>query len=424
MMDDIRRKLAECHTAMPDILMPEKGADMEKWAVIACDQYTSEPAYWGRVEKHVGDRPSTLRCVLPEYRLGTGAETACIANIHDTMKKYASDGTLASIGEGFILVRRETQDGVRLGLLACIDLESYDFSPDSRSPIRPTEGTIRERIPPRLRVRDGAIFELPHIMVLTDDPENTLIEPLYERRQEFQRLYGFELMMGGGRVEGWFIPGDMQGAADITEALLKLKTKQEELRSDPILFAVGDGNHSLATGKTHYENLKAQGNIRPDHPARYAMVEIVNLHSGAMRFHPIHRAVFGDTTGLPQFLKDSLRARLEAGGEGSPRLIIRNEDHAIRLPGGGAIDAIRQLEQALNEYAGQTPGVRIDYVHGEEALSGMAKRGDCAAVLMPKVEKEELFPYVEAHGPLPRKAFSIGHADDKRFYFEARKVTD
>lgn len=421
-MEDIKRALGQCRAVMPEIWMPKKGTDMAKWAVIACDQYTSEPAYWEGVEKQVDGAPSALRLVLPEYCLGQSGEEECIDKIHLAMKQYAQDGTLQTAGEGCVLVRRETQDGIRLGLMLALDLEHYDYSPESQSAIRPTEGTIKDRIPPRLKVRDGAIFEVPHIMVLVDDKDRTLIEPLMARKDEFLKLYDFDLMKEGGHVEGWFIPESSEGAKEAAAALQCINEKQKSRSKSPILFAVGDGNHSLATAKAHYENIKAAGCNTEGHPARYALVEVVNLHDAAVCFHPIHRAVFGGAPDLPQYLQESLGAQLIEGGEELPRLIAKDVQYAIHLPDGGAIEAIRNIECALNEYAKEHAGTTIDYIHGEAAISEMAEKGGCTAVLMPKVEKEDLFPYVEQHGPLPRKAFSIGHADDKRFYIEIRKI--
>ncbi|MDP2891693.1 MAG: DUF1015 domain-containing protein [Bacillota bacterium] len=406
---------------MPEIFLPGTGVDLAKWAVIACDQYTSQPEYWDAVEKTVGDAPSTLRLVLPEIYLGGKDEKERIRSICETMRKYHKDGLLRSIGEGYMLVERDTLAGKRSGLLLALDLECYDYSKNSGSLIRPTEDTIEERIPPRLKVRSEALFELPHIMVLVDDPEDMLLGPLMEKKESCEKVYGLELMLGGGRVEGRFIRSGSTGARSVEKALGTLCARARERAVRPILFAVGDGNHSLATAKAHYEKLKEHGPGAILSEPRYALTEVVNLHEPAIVFHPIHRAVFGAGKDLPGHISEALGSFEKRSGQGRITLIAGGRTYVIDAHA-GSIETIRRAEEALASYANEHKGCRIDYIHDEEVLKLMAEEEKCAAVFMPRINKRELFSYVEAHGVLPRKAFSIGHSLDKRYYLEARMV--
>ncbi|MDE6780130.1 MAG: DUF1015 domain-containing protein, partial [Ruminococcus sp.] len=270
-----------------DILIP-KNEDMHKWSVIACDQYTSEPEYWNTVNKIVENAPSTLNLILPEIYLEDNGVSESIDNIHAAMDKYISDGVFEEYKNAMVYVERIQSNGIlRQGVVGAIDLEEYDFSKGSTSQVRATEATVIERIPPRIKVRQGASLELPHIMILIDDPDNTVIEPL--KNSDMKKLYDFELMQGGGSIKGYLL--DEQAQEKINSALCKLAGN---INDDILLFAMGDGNHSLATAKEFYEQLKK---ANPDkdfsnHPARYALVEIVNLYSKALEFEAIHRLVY------------------------------------------------------------------------------------------------------------------------------------
>lgn len=412
-----------------DILLP-RGADWTKWSVVACDQYTSEPEYWRRVENIVGDAPSTLRLTLPEAYLGGEDQPRRIEKINAAMERYVREGTLASTGRGFVYVERTLQSGeVRRGLVGMIDLEDYDFSRGSQSPVRATEGTVLERIPPRVQVRRGASLELPHVMLLIDDREKQVIEPLAARTGGMQKLYDFPLMMDSGSIRGWKTGPEEEAA--IAGALGRLSTRErfESIYGVKgkglLLFAVGDGNHSLATAKTCWENIKASLPEREQksHPARYALVELVNLHDEALCFEPIHRVVFGVS---PQHLLAELEKahRVEYGpGEegqgftvqwGEEKRVIRVMDPSSNLPVG-------TLQNFLDSYLGQNGG-RVDYIHGEEAVDALSREKGNMGFYLPAMEKDELFATVILDGALPRKTFSMGHAQDKRFYLECRSI--
>jgi len=281
-----------------DILLPHN-IEMEKWSVVACDQYTSEPEYWEKTEQIVGNAPSTLRLILPEVYLESDNVDARIADIHKNMDKYLADGFFDEYKNAMIYVERTTADGVRAGIVGAVDLEEYDYRKGSKSSVRATEATVVERIPPRIKVRDGAPLELPHIMILIDDAKRTVIEKLSAKKDSLKKVYDFELMQGGGHIAGYLL-GEEDIAA-VTAALDALGNADEfnakyGLENEPVmLYAMGDGNHSLATAKEYYEQLKREDPDKDmsDHPARYALAEIVNLHSDALRFEAIHRIVTG-----------------------------------------------------------------------------------------------------------------------------------
>ena len=398
-----------------DILLPRHGLEYMKWAVVACDQYTAQPEYWRAVEKLVGDAPSALRLTLPEIWLNES--DARIPQIHATMRRYLEDGTLMpAVTDGFVLVERETQAGVRPGLLVALDLEAYDFSRGSQSLIRPTEGTVLERVPPRARIRDGAPVELPHVMMLIDDPMKTLIEPLHARCGAFRKLYDFDLMQNGGHIRAWAVEGPSKRPVfDAIDAL--------NARADGLLYAVGDGNHSLAAARQCWLDLRE--NLSPEerenHPARFALVELVNLNCPALVFEPIHRLLTGVS---PEDVIAAYRDYLAANGAetaegddltafaGAQTWGFRSEQHPLRL-----------LQGFLDGYLAEHPGAAVDYIHGEAALRALVGARDDAMGFMPRAfDKGELFPYICQWGVLPRKTFSMGEADDKRFYLEARRI--
>lgn len=411
-----------------DILIPNESADMSKWAVIACDQYTSEPEYWNQTKENVGENPSALNLILPEIYLENDDVSARIDNIHETMDKYIADGIFSEYKNAMIYVERIQSNGiVRKGLVGAIDLEEYDFNKGSTSQVRATESTVIERIPPRIKVRQGASLELPHIMILIDDPDNTVIESV--DKSAMTKIYDTELMQNGGSISGYLVPEQEQERIDkALSALADPDTfnKKYNLTDSPVLlYAMGDGNHSLATAKEFYEQLKK---ANPDkdfsnHPARYALAEIVNLHSDALKFEAIYRLVYDvDCDKLISELSENLGLSgntaeqwVEVYRNGSSRkLFIHNASSNL---------AVGSLQNFLDGYI-KSNGGKIDYIHGIENVKTLADRHSGIAFILPDMDKSQLFPTVIKDGALPRKTFSMGHADDKRFYIEARKISE
>ena len=534
-----------------DLYLPARGVDLRRWAVVACDQYTSQPDYWQRVEAYVGEAPSTLHLVQPEIDLAHAE--ARIPAIHRAMREYLSNGMLVrAVHDGFTLTERATASGVRLGLVAAVDLEAYDFTPGSGAMIRATEGTIRERIPPRMRIREGAPLECPHVMLLLDDPDFTVIEPLYARLRETAPLCDFELMENGGHLRVWGVQND-DALAPVSNALSALWEK-----ADGLLYAVGDGNHSLATAKACWDALKTtlSPEARQTHPARYALAEIVNLHSPALTFEPIHRVLFGtDVHDLLQSYQQFLSARgmsltpaaspfdvpsgkqppaaaqpssalrekqapsaspsfttcersaiavspssaicEKQASSASPSSVLSgkqppaatqpssticekqssadalpspatherqmpadvqpspvpsgkqppaatqsssaaceeqasNRDHLTFISADTCIDVrvenpsnplpVAILQPFLDDYLRTHPAARIDYVHGASAVRALCQSPHTTGILLPAIDKAALFPAVRQGGVLPRKTFSMGEADEKRYYMECRKI--
>lgn len=397
-----------------DILLPSDG-NFETWAVVACDQFTSQPEYWENVEKTVGDRPSTFRIILPEAQLSDGHTEEHINKINATMKDYLANGIFRGYPDAMIYLERVQSDGkVRKGLIGKIDLEEYDYSKGSTSFIRATEGTVLDRIPPRQAVRRDAAVELPHVMLLIDDADNTVIGPL---KSCTEVLYDFDLMQGGGHAKAWLVPESMQNDACV--ALQKLADEQ------PLLFAVGDGNHSLASAKALYEEEKAKFGPGSENtlPSRYALVEIVNLYDTALEFEPIHRVLFNvDAPALLEALKKEYPGTTEGRGRGHViRYAYDSGEGYITIPDPKAQLEVGTLQAFLDKYIKET-GAGIDYVHGDEITIQLGKKPGCMAFLLPAMDKGDLFKSVINDGALPRKTFSMGHAEDKRYYIEARKI--
>ncbi len=410
-----------------EILLPDfTRTDGTKWSVVACDQYTSDPEYWKKTGELVGDAPSTLRLMLPEIYLEDSAKK--IPAIHAEMERMKRD-YLTAYPDCMIYLERTQADGrIRRGLVGAVDLEEYDYKKGSTSPIRATEGTVLERIPPRVAVRRGATLELPHVMLLIDDPKKTVIEPL--RGRTFQKLYDFDLMQNGGHVRGYAVPGEWQGK--ILSALRELTTPgamKEKYGDDtraPLLFAVGDGNHSLASAKAYYEELKRElGDAARNHPARYALCEVVNLHDDALDFEPIYRVVFGAD---PQDLLSAFSAYAKSReGTAQPqgiRILTGGEEHVCTVLRPDRQLAVGSLQTFLDEYLQGHPGVRIDYIHGEDSVRTLvAADPNNVGFLFRGMGKSDLFRTVIYDGALPRKTFSMGHAHDKRFYLECRFIS-
>ena len=401
------------HTAR--ILLPRAGVALEKWAVVACDQFTAQPEYWQRADALVGEAPSALRLILPEAWLDEGE--ARIPAIHEAMAAYLADGTLeTAVADGFVLIERETAAGVRPGLVAALDLEAYDFNPGSASLIRPTEGTVLERVPPRARIRAGAPVELPHVMMLIDDPDCTVIEPLLARREGLRKLYDFELMLGGGHLRGWAVEDEAtRGVFDAIDAL--------NAKADGLLYAVGDGNHSLAAARQCWLDLRdtLPPQARESHPARYALVELVNLACPALVFEPIHRALFGvDPVAVMDAYREALRADGAELGEGDDLVAFDGAGHTWRFR--FAEHPLGRLQAFLDGWLAAHPEARIDYIHGEAALRSLVNRPDTLGIMPRAFDKGELFDAIRRHGVLPRKTFSMGEATEKRYYMEARRI--
>lgn len=430
---------------VPEIIFPSENVDLTKWACVACDQYTSQPDYWNKVEETVGDAPSTLRLMLPEIYLEKEGEAERIAAIRKAMNDYMADGIIENKGESFVFTRRTVDGKTRNGLVAALDLECYDYSKGSTTLIRATEGTIVERIPPRLKIREGAPLELPHILVLIDDENKTVIEPIAAQLDRIDKLYDFELMMGGGHAEGWLIK-DEDMILSIIKALSGLvDPKKYGTEMAPLLFAMGDGNHSFATAKANWEKLKANltEEERRDHPARYALVELENVHDDGIVFEPIHRVVFNvDPEAFLGRLMDKLAEQngkcdirffacdnrkdeyMKALPEGAHVIpvIIGNKEVYIIVEKPAAQLEVGTLQNALDVLLKATPGASIDYIHGEAVVRELGSKKNNLGFLLPPMEKSAFFRTVVFDGALPRKTFSMGEAHEKRYYLECRKI--
>ena len=409
--------------SFPEILLPafKNTEDWQRWAVVACDQFTSQPSYWEEAEKIVGDAPSALRLILPEIYLEEPDADVRIAAINSNMNAYLENGVFDEPVTGPVLVERSAGNGVRLGLMACLDLEEYNYSADSASLVRATEGTVTSRIPPRMKIRKNASLELPHVLVLIDDPAHRIIEPLAECQSRV--LYDFDLMLGGGHVKGLEIV-DGKAAKAALEALNSLD-----------LLAVGDGNHSLASAKCHWEELKKAG-AGPDHPARYAMVEIENIHDPAIVFEPIHRVLFNVD---PYVFFDEMEgfyldkaAYMEAVTEigkapeypGCHTVLYRAPGHSGFI----FIDrevhelAVGALQAFLDDFLARHTECCIDYIHGDETVTELARQKGNMGFYLPPIDKGSFFNAIRKNGPMPRKTFSMGEAREKRYYIECRKI--
>ncbi len=422
-----------CFQGLPfgpaDILLPQN-CDYDRWSVVACDQYTSQPEYWQRVEEYVGNAPSALRLILPESCLdGPNVETD-ITEINTTMTRYLRENRFKVLPESLLYVERRL-DNLRLrrGLVGMVDLECYDYEPGSSAPIRATEGTVMARIPPRVAVRKNAPLELPHVMLLADDPGRTVIEPLAARKGELEKVYDFDLMERGGHIAGWRLnEGQLAAVAASLRALAdpaSFNARYGTADKPVLLFAVGDGNHSLATAKECYERQKKL--VPPDQwanlPARYALCELVNLHDASLEFEPIHRVVFQtDPEALTAALLAACPGAYRGEGDGHVlRYVWAGGSGSITVPRPAAQLEVGTLQPFLDAYV-RARGGRIDYIHGADVIRALAARPGNIGFLLPALGKEQLFPTVIHDGVLPRKTFSMGEAHDKRFYLEARKI--
>lgn len=412
-----------------DILLPQN-CDLTKWSVVACDQYTSQNDYWERVAQTVGDAPSTLKLILPESQLEDGHFEEHVADINRTMDEYLDEGLFRTLPNALIYVERWLDNKkLRRGLVGVVDLECYDYNAGSSSLIRATEGTVITRLPPRVAVRRNASLELPHIMVLVDDPDKQLIEHLTYETDRMEEVYDFDLMERGGHITGYLVPEDLQ--ADVCEILNTLArphdfARKYDAKGKPVLlFAIGDGNHSLAAAKAAYEEKKQHTPQEQwaDLPSRYALVELVNLHDESLEFEPIHRVCFD--VDADELMKDFLAAYPGAHyGDGDGHTItyvFDTEVGKITIPKPTAQLPVGTLQDFLDQWM-QTHSGRIDYVHGDDVTWELGRKPGNIGFLLPAMGKDELFKTVIFDGALPRKTFSMGEAHDKRFYLEARKI--
>ena len=410
-----------------NILLP-KDVDMTKWSVVACDQYTSEPEYWKEVENIVEDNPSTLNLILPELYLEEENVEERIKKINETMKEYLEKDVFEEYPNTMIYLERKQSNGkIREGLIGMVDLEDYSYEKGSQTLIRATEKTVIERIPPRLKVRENAILELPHIMILIDDEKKKVIESLKNKVEEKDIVYDFDLMENGGHIKGYKLSD--KTIDEVEEGLISLmdkdyfEKKYNVKDKGILLFAMGDGNHSLATAKANYENLKKTMTEEEylNNPARYALVEIVNLHSEALEFEPIHRVIFNtDVNKLVEELYKYYDINEEGNGEYF-ELVTKDIDKKLYISNPKSNISVGSIQIFLDEYLKENQG-KIDYIHGDETARGMGKEENNVAILFEAMPKEELFRTGILDGALPRKTFSMGHSYDKRFYLESRKI--
>ena len=410
-----------------NILIP-KDVDMTKWSVVACDQYTSEPDYWSEVESIVGDSPSTLRITLPEIYLEESDVEERIKKINETMTKYIEDDIFNEYTDSMIYVERTQDDGkVREGLIGIVDLEDYSYEKGSQTLIRATEKTVIERIPPRVKIRENAPLELPHIMILIDDDKKEIIESLKNKVTPEDVVYDFDLMQKGGHIKGYKLSSEaMDGVISGLESLAdkdNFEAKYGVNDKDVLLFAMGDGNHSLATAKACYEKLKETMTEEEylNNPARYALVELVNLHSSALEFEAIHRVIFDTNV---EDLVDNLYKYYNINEDGNGQkfeLITKDYDKTLYIENPKSNIAVGSIQIFLDEYLSDHEG-KIDYIHGEDVTKDFASKDGNVGIIFESMEKSDLFKTVILDGALPRKTFSMGHSHDKRFYLEARKI--
>lgn len=390
-----------------EFLVPSENVDKARWAVIACDQFTSQREYWSELADFVGGAPSTLSLIYPEVYLKDGDKQERISSIRNAMKEYAADGTLIPV-QGVILVDRTISDGRhRIGLVAALDLEEYEFTPVNDAHVKATERTVEERLPARIEVREGATLECSHVMLLTQI--GGFIEKELEKAKAQKPLYDFDLNMKGGRLTGYLV--------EDPDAMLEKLEELTAKANDKVRYAVGDGNHSLATAKRCWESVKKDltEEERKTHPARYATVEVVDIFDKSLDFEPIHRVIFNADEKAIEYIAD------RCGGESSIKAVYDGKEYVIPVKENSS-DAIADLQNAMDEYLREHKEAGIDYVHGDGYTAKIAKDNGAVAIFMPTVEKQTLFDYVARRGVLPRKSFSMGNAEDKRYYYETKKI--
>ena len=443
-MSNYKENLEQFGLKVPEILLPADKNTMSKWAVIACDQYTSQLDYWQKVEEFTAGTPSTLNLIYPECYLEEDNPQDRIKKINNNMKNYIANGIFSDPLNGFILIKRDTPNTKnRWGLVAALDLEKYDFNKGSSSMIRATEGTILERIPPRVRIRENADLELPHIMVLIDDPDRSLIEPVAAESGNLTKIYDFDLMMNSGHLTGYLVDNEKH-LKMISEAISKLgapETLQKKYQSSrPFIFAMGDGNHSLATAKTIWESYKAEHSKDPDcmnHPARWALVEIVNIFSEGIEFEAIHRVLFNcDPERFLSGLQQSEDFNVSNTADLNSMLKQIEDARDKQLcgfcseDGYGIIEALNPdssiiagtIQNYIDKYLSDTRKASVDYIHGVDVTEKIGRENGNVGIFLPAIAKDTFFQTVIDDGAFPRKTFSMGEAFEKRFYVESRKI--
>lgn len=395
---------------IPNILLPNDSVDLNKFSVVACDQFTSQREYWQELKEYVGGNVSTLNLIFPEVYLNDVDKEERISNIHTDMRKYVEEGVFRE-HHGLVYVKRIDSVGkLREGVMLAIDLEEYDYTPQNNAVIKATEKTVVERLPARIEVRQGASLEFPHIMLLMDDEKDEIFAKIRESVKE--KLYDFELNMKGGKISGYSLDNQ-------NEILEKIESLSDNVYGDGknIMFAVGDGNHSLATAKECWNNIKAtlSEEERRTHKARYALCELVNLYDKSLKFEPIHRVVYGGGRDYIDYLKKKV------SGQSKCRIVFEGKEEFINIPLSES-EAIADLQKATDEFLNVYKNAEIDYIHGDDYLLEIANKNNAVAVFMPTISKESLFKFVATRGVLPRKSFSMGNAEDKRYYLEGRKI--
>ncbi|MEG1394312.1 MAG: DUF1015 domain-containing protein [Clostridia bacterium] len=401
----------------PNILLPKQNIDKAKWSCVACDQFTSQPDYWSKLADFVGDAPSCLNMIMPEVFLANGDLNERIEKINQNMQTALSDDIFDQINDLVLVERTQSDHLVRVGLMLAVDLEDYDYTPNNKALIKATEKTVEERLPIRIEVRKNASLELPHIMLLMDDKENAILGGLLAKKNKLEKLYDFDLNMQGGHLTGFRV----DNSDEVIKQIESLADKKNMLAkygvTDSLLFAVGDGNHSLATAKECWNAIKKglSEQEKAAHPSRFALCELVNLYDNALSFQPIHRVAFNAGEELVDFLVKKLQ------GDESTKIVFRGKETLVNIPAKPS-DAIADIQQALDEFVKQNQKVELDYIHGEEHLMQVANKKDGVAIFMPTLAKDSLFDYVIRRGVLPRKSFSMGHAEDKRYYCECKKI--
>lgn len=436
------KSFTEFGIKIPEILLP-KNKDMSIWSVIACDQYTQDLSYWKRASDCVGNNPSTLNIILPEVYLSSPDKSDRIKNIRASMNDYLNKGIFDNAKEEFIYIERKTGYGrIRKGLVVAVDLDCYEWKPMSKALIRATEATIESRIPPRKEIRKNAPLESPHIMLLVNDPNHCLVEKAGEEAKKNAPVYDSDLMLDSGHITGWSISSE-QALDNVNSALDSLKKANTASDGSSFLFAVGDGNHSLATAKAVWDEYKAETGLT-DSPVRYALVEIVNIYDSGLTFEPIHRVIFGlDADNITNYVKDQLggtvsncatadeldkKVKESSASFGFVSKTADGKDKFVLLETPVKELAVSRLQPVLDEYIASCgkADVSIDYIHGSDEvfrLGAMDKpESRTVSILLPPVAKDSFFATINSRGPLPRKSFSMGEASEKRFYLECRKL--
>ncbi len=433
-MKDVNKKLESMGLIAADIMLPKKGTDLYKWAVVACDQYTSEKEYWEDASKIVGDAPSTLRLIFPECYLEDGDSKQRIANINKTMKSYVDANLFETYPQTFFLVKRTCESGSRWGLMAALDLDKYSWEKDSKSLIRATEGTILSRIPPRKEIRKDAPLEIPHIMVLISDEKRSVIEPLAAKAAKLNKVYDFDLMKNGGHLEAWAVNSD-EDLNNVEKAFEALTANLNP--ENPLLFAMGDGNHSFATAKSCWEDIKKDlsEEERINHPARFCLVELENIFDPGLIFEPIHRVLFKvpeevfleelkknasavntKTVGCRNCIaKDIVDQSIQSFG-----YCVKGKHVVVTLEKPSANIAAGTLQKVIDALIAK--GYAVDYIHGADVTDKLGSEEGNIGLFLPAIDKSTFFETIIKDGALPRKTFSMGEANEKRFYMEARKI--